>query len=198
MGSLQDAIEAGTESSATVSGFLRKCIVIAYRIGSEEFKQWIDHELNGYGDHRPLPPYRVEIPGHLRAQVAGPFGSGYKNIQVPESLLGKHAKHWVNFQLTEGVGFLESLVENAGDRMLQRFLPPEIFAQITIVEGHATMEMWSGISSSSIKGVLDQIRNRALGFLLDLERIDPNAGEPGGAAIKASSLQALFRRHFFG
>jgi hypothetical protein len=173
--------------------------VIAHRLGNAAFQEWVDHELNGYGDAK-LPPYRRKIKGHLFAYLSGPFQSAIKNVQVPESLLGKYADDWVDFDFSEGASYLEALLESArvSEKNLQRFLPPEIFAQLEIVDGYSTMSMWSSLTAASLEGVLDQIRNRALGFLLDLESIDPTAGDFGESPPKQREVDDLFRRHFYG
>ena len=35
-------------SNAKISDLLRKCQILAYRLGNEDFKNWISFELQGY------------------------------------------------------------------------------------------------------------------------------------------------------
>jgi hypothetical protein len=47
-----------TSSGVEVTTVLRKCKILAARLGSEEFSRWVDWELNGYPDSQPIPGYR--------------------------------------------------------------------------------------------------------------------------------------------
>jgi hypothetical protein len=55
---LRDIQAAATESSVPVGVLLRKCKVLAARLGDERFAEWVELELNGYpsGRHGLLSP----------------------------------------------------------------------------------------------------------------------------------------------
>ena len=56
---LLQEIQAETSSSGgDLATILRKCKILAARLGSEEFARWITWELDGYPDDQPIPPYR--------------------------------------------------------------------------------------------------------------------------------------------
>lgn len=51
-----DAVSSDTK----VSDLLRKCQILAYRLGNEDFKNWISLELDGYPPiTENLPNYRI-------------------------------------------------------------------------------------------------------------------------------------------
>jgi hypothetical protein len=52
--SLFDEIQLEILSPASLSAVLRKAKVLAYRLKNQEFKNWIEHELNGYKDQGSL------------------------------------------------------------------------------------------------------------------------------------------------
>ncbi len=75
MSLLRDIQNAAVDPDTDVATLLSKCKILAVRLGSEEFKGWVDHELNGYDRVEDQPEYRIldtESYGHF----AGPFGSG--------------------------------------------------------------------------------------------------------------------------
>src|SRR5438105_11648610 len=41
-----------------VTSVLRKCKILAARLGSADFGTWVDWELNGYPEFQPTPDYR--------------------------------------------------------------------------------------------------------------------------------------------
>ena len=56
-----DQAQIQTETSSSggdLPTILRKCKILAARLGSEEFARWITWELDGYSEYQPVPPYR--------------------------------------------------------------------------------------------------------------------------------------------
>jgi AbiTii len=49
-----------------VSDLLRKALVVAKKLGIQEFQTWADHELNGYSQEEKIPDYR-----YLQGQIRG-------------------------------------------------------------------------------------------------------------------------------
>ena len=45
-------------SGADVTAVLRKCKILAARLGSAEFAKWVDFHLGGYPEDQPIPEYR--------------------------------------------------------------------------------------------------------------------------------------------
>ncbi|WP_346825057.1 hypothetical protein ACEN2Y_00730 (plasmid) [Ralstonia solanacearum] len=64
-----DAIEAST----SVSSLLRKCKLLASRVGHPQLEQWVDLELRGYPEGADLPAYRV-TPVVSYGSFVGAFG----------------------------------------------------------------------------------------------------------------------------
>ncbi|WP_411860517.1 AbiTii domain-containing protein [Klebsiella aerogenes] len=50
MSLLREIQQAATDPSFDLPSLLRKCKILASRLGSPEFKQWVNFELNGYPD----------------------------------------------------------------------------------------------------------------------------------------------------
>ena len=59
MKQLDEIIDLASSDSCSVSTLLRKCLVLASILKSEELKTWAHHELNGYDfDDPAMPEYR--------------------------------------------------------------------------------------------------------------------------------------------
>jgi hypothetical protein len=178
---LQEIQAAAVDSSHPTSDLLRKCQILASRLRHDGFKQWVANELGGYTDRESLPPYRANLRGQVKAQLSGPFGSGANNVDVPVSLLPKGFREDAErFDFFQGVATLETLIVDARDggySSVHTPLPPELYARIEIYQGYSTVRMWSELPVSSIAGVLDQVRSRALAFTLEIEAENPSAGD---------------------
>lgn len=83
---LEEIQSAAIDSKADLGTILRKCKVLAARLGSTPLEEWIIWESNGYSDSARVPNYRI-WPVQLTGHFAGPFGSGIQNAPVPLACL---------------------------------------------------------------------------------------------------------------
>ncbi len=178
---LSDIQAAAVDPSHSLSDLLRRCQILAFRLRHEPFKAWVANELNGYSASDVLPPYRADLRGEIEADLSGPFGSSATDVPVPVTLMPKDARHdATHLDFTHGVAALESLVTDtraAKQSTVRSPFPVEVFAQLAVLQGYATMQMWVEVPISSVVGVLDQVRSRALTFVLEIEAENPAAGE---------------------
>lgn len=70
-------------ASVPLAVMLRKCKILAARLGHEPFKAWVEFELNGYPDGVELPPYRRDIVGQVKANLSGPLQRSVYGQPVP-------------------------------------------------------------------------------------------------------------------
>ena len=77
-----------------LSDVLRKALVLAYQLKSEELKVWASNEMDGYkGDPKSVPEYRIlktQSYGHFE----GAFGRGMRNAIIPPVNLPKEAEEY--------------------------------------------------------------------------------------------------------
>ena len=59
MSLLREIQSAAVDANVDVTVVLRKCKVLAARLGNEDFKLWVENELNGYKSKDTLPEYRI-------------------------------------------------------------------------------------------------------------------------------------------
>jgi hypothetical protein len=179
MGLLAEIQREATDANSPVSALLRRCQILAFRLKNEAFKRWVGYELNGYPDGAELPPYRAPMQGVLKATVMNP-ARWMKGILVPRSLLPNYARDIGTFSFRDGVSAMEATVAEARRAevtTLRTPIPPELFADLEIMEMSTTVEMWVELPVTAYASVLDSVRNRALQFALEIEVEKAVAGE---------------------
>jgi hypothetical protein len=177
---LDDIQTDATDRSVTLSDLLRKCQILAYRLRHEPFKEWVAHELTGYPDEAALPAYRGPLDGQVRAHLVGTFGREAKGIAVPITNFPKEMRDRVTeFRFYQGVATLDALIADArrndDPRVISPF-PVEVAAAMPVWQGYQTISMWSELPVAAVAGILDQVRSRALEFVLEIEAENPEAG----------------------
>lgn len=87
-----------------VSDLLRKCKILAYRLGNDDFKSWVENELNGYPkdievemNSNPIPQdkvsqiFNIEIKGDVGNLASSNYQSTinqkFSNGSVPQEFL---------------------------------------------------------------------------------------------------------------
>ncbi|OTG72479.1 hypothetical protein B9T23_14685 [Acinetobacter terrae] len=181
MSLLREIQNDATNSSVKVSDLLRKCKILAARLGSKEFQSWINKELNGYSLEDELPEYRV-IEANSKGNFAGAFGSSLTNIDIPSICFDQeHHEDIHKSCLVGSISELETLVENSVKQGINLRQPWNsnfvvLFGR-NIYRGYTCIQAWKEISPAQVQGIIDLIKTKILDFVLDIEMINPEAGE---------------------
>lgn len=110
---LQDDI---VDSKTNLSSILRRAKVLAYDLKNEEFKKWVDNELNGYSNEKEIPDYRKTLAYNF-GDFIDSFGRQVKNAPIPTLNLPEPIKKFADDLIFyNGVRALESLIEDNSDR----------------------------------------------------------------------------------
>ncbi len=187
MSLLREIQDAAIDSDTELAALLRKCKVLAARLGNDDFKQWVNNELVGYEDIESLPEYRklyVNSKGHF----SGPFQSGLRNADIPMSCVPKKLRDKLSHSyMLQSVAGLEALAEGSKSGTASEPWNPDIVAHFgdKIYEGMNCMQAWKVIPMTSVVSALDNVRNRILSFVLEIESEAPDAGE---AAINSNPV----------
>ena len=179
MSLLRDIQEATIDTSVPLSTLLRKCKILASRLGSAEFNSWIDNELNGYSSREIVPEYRI-LPVNSKGHFSGPYGSGMKYADIPLTTIPeKFRDNLRKSYLMTSIASLESLVEDSDGGTAQEPWNPDLVAHVGqgIYVGMNCMQAWKVIPMNLIVAALDSVRTRILNFVLKIEAEDPEAGE---------------------
>ncbi|NNH77714.1 hypothetical protein HLH17_08600 [Acinetobacter sp. ANC 5380] len=177
--SLLREIQAGAvNSEIQVSDLLRKCKILAYRLGNEDFKIWLESELNGYSYEDALPSYRILTVGS-KGNFVGSFGRSLPNADMPIHGL----PDWLKDQCTKAtfkqpIATLESYTVN-NDGHLSQSWSPAILAEYgsEMYSDLSCIQAWKVISIASVIGIVDTVKTKILNFALEIEVINPKAGE---------------------
>jgi len=178
---LRDIQDASIDANVDITVVLRKCKVLAVRLGNEDFKKWVDSELNGYDENAPLPDYRVfEVTS--KGHFAGPAGSGLRNVDIPLSCLPEKSRE--NFRYHRGTQPISAYVSILNDSeaeggSAQVPWPPELVAYVGqhIYQYMNCIGAWQVIPRNIIASLIDSVRNRILNFVLEIESENPDAGD---------------------
>lgn len=187
MSLLREIQDAAIDSKTDLASLLRKCKVLAARLGSEEFKSWVDSELSGYKNVEDLPEYRV-LHVTSKGHFSGAFGSGINNADIPMFCLPEKFRETMSrSNMMEPVASIEALVSKSDGGTAQEPWNPDFVAMVgqKIYRNMNCMQAWKVIPITALIAALDEIRNRILNFVLEIEAQDPDAGE---AALNSSPV----------
>jgi AbiTii len=179
MSLLRQIQDAAIDSSVDLPTLLRKCKVLAARLGNEDFKHWIDCELVGYDEKDDLPAYRI-LNVNSKGHFSGAYGSGIRNADIPLSCVPKELRESLKHSyMMQPVAAIVSLVKNQGSGLLQEPWNPDVVALVghEIYQHMNCMQAWKVIPASSLVAALDSVRTRILNFVLEIESKNPDAGE---------------------
>jgi hypothetical protein len=181
--SLFDEIQSDLIGEATLGTILRKAKVLSYGLGNEEFKKWVENEINGYDADDELPNYRV-----LETLVFGDFVNARWKItgqQIPDSAIPeKWQRYFKEAWFLQPVAEIESMLSNG--ESLRLSVPADLFGLFngTVVQMAQCMRAWRSVSHHQLVRLLDSTRNALLSFILELADKYPRIRTDTGFASK--------------
>jgi hypothetical protein len=179
---------------------LRKCRILAQRLKNEEFKQWVDSELDGYPNINALPKYRI-----INCLCFGKFrylsqGGETKATQIPILQVPQQYRRILfTMPFFDSVAVLRNLVSRMTDENITTGWEADYYALVGrgIFQGCELVEAWRLYPKSRVVGVLDSVRNRILKFAFEIESENPNAGEAimTDTPIPPQKVEQIFHTH---
>jgi AbiTii len=170
--SLFEEIKSDILGNTDLSQILLKAKVLAYKLKNNEFKEWVESELNGYDNLDLLPDYRV-----ISTKTQGDFGNRFriwKNMDFPLHLVDKDLQfHFNEIQVNEAINELESFLESIKTNKVD-FMPFSIPQELIVLLNSTTLDdykclrAWSLLTKGNINRIISTTRNRLLGFILTL------------------------------
>ena len=167
--------------SATLTNTLRKSKILAARLNFPEFREWVDAELGGYADVQQLPAYR-KFSATNRGTYMGPFGLSLRGQTVPTyGLTGVIKDFAENLLIHHAVGELENMLAS-GVESFQIPWPHEYVAlsqEATRFNDETFLySAYKAIPAALLVGVLENVRNKLLDFVLALEEQEVDGSIP--------------------
>lgn len=201
MSLLRDIQNDAVNSSVKVSDLLRKCKILAYRLGNEDFKKWVDSELNGYNSTELLPDYRI-LKVTSKGNFEGAWGNSYQNADMPIFCLPEDMREDLSkAKFDKPIATLESLC-TGNEGILTQNWNPIILAKYgsTMYQDLHCMQAWKIIPVPSVIGIIDTVKTKILHFVLEIEMINKDAGELeiNSNSIPQEKLSQIFNINISG
>lgn len=155
-----------SDNKVRITDLLQKALLVASKLGLDDFKHWILKELEGYPDKKGLPNYRV-VSSIIKAY--NPF-HGWIPCQFEDQEISKHLS---NITFTQPIGELEALVLSNKDKngMLQVTFTQEV-TDTLMKMANSDLPPTRFINKAKIYGILDTIRTTVLKRTLKLEETE--------------------------
>jgi len=178
---LEEIQNDAVDSSSDLGTLLRKCKLLAARLGSQPLEDWLIWESNGYPEDVEIPDYRI-WPVQIRGHFEGPYGSSIRNASIPTALIPENAQEaYRKYRCTQSIAGIQVLLKgddtgrvvlhlNTGDMHLA--LGTKVY------QGYTCLEAWGEFTQGNLVEILNSVRNRILDFVLAIGKQDPKAGEP--------------------
>ena len=179
MSLLKDVQNAAIDASSDLGTVLRKCKLLAARLGSQELEDWLLWESKGYPEDVPVPGYRVwslQVKGHF----AGAFGSGLRNAPISIRLLPENVRKSYNeYECRSSIAAVESIL-GENDSGTIRVPTGDLSSTLgtNVYERMNCLECWAEFGTMNLVELLNAVRNRILDFSLAVWKEHPNADEP--------------------
>lgn len=200
MSLLREIQQAAIDEHSNIATLLRKCKVLAARLGSQEFGNWIDNELNGYRNLDELPPYRI-LRVNSYGDFVGYFGRQGKNLPIPPGSLPEEIREYTQTsKLKMAISALANLAES--EDYSREAWPPDVVRIIgsKIYEDMNCLSAWKVLPRPALIAVLDTVRTSVLNFALQIESEYPDAGEApiNSKPIPEEKVSQVFNTYITG
>ncbi len=202
MSLLRDIQNSAVDANEPIASLLRKCKILAVRLGNSNLKNWVENELNGYQPAQNIPEYRVYTVG-CKGYFAGAFGRAMKNGDIPKSVVPEEIREQLfTAYLAQPVSSIESLIKESGGGTVQEPWPSDVTAILgqQMYQGMNCLQAWKVIPVNGLVGTLDIIRNKVLNFALEIEAENPSAGDApiNSNPIPEEKVSQIFNTYISG
>ena len=187
--------------SAKLANTLRKAKILANDLGSPEFREWVDYELNGYPNITKVPSYR-RSGTHNFGTFTGSFNSMAKNVILPTHNLPDPVKEFAeNLIFFQGVGELEGMLKQDVEEFRRAWSQEYVMLARDAVQMTGDMvlvEAHQPILPANISGVLDKVKNKLLDFVLGLQENKITSENLKNGEVKQETVRNLFNFNIYG
>ncbi|AUV54229.1 hypothetical protein B1209_17100 [Raoultella planticola] len=202
MSLLREIQNAAIDSNIDLASLLRKCKVLAARLGNKEFKEWVEKELSGYPSEIDLPDYR-KFHVNSKGVFVGSFGRMLKNADIIIHMIPEEYREHLEYHYNlSSVAELESLVKNSDGALAQVPWASTVAVHFGrgMYDGMECLQAWKVIPITKIAGILDIIRTKILNFALEIESEEPDAGEAlmNSNLLSQEKVQNVFNTYITG
>lgn len=193
-----DIVDLLSDKAGSLTDAMLKTKVLMHKIGHKEVVGWLNDELDGYGQGKPVPDYRV-IPTRLMGNLRN-IAYTYSNQTLPTAHLPeKIQKDFHRTELRQTIHVLEELASNPGGHLVHP-VAPELYLKIgEALDGYWVDYAWTQMEPTQILNGLSQVRSRLLDFVLGLqEKLGDIPEDQMKEAAKGIDAERMFTSAVFG
>jgi len=172
-------IDILSDESPNLENALIKTKVLLHRLGEKESIEWINRELNGYGDEDEVPAYRI-ISSQPKVTATDGYTRRWNDMPAVTSHLSDELKdYFTRNEMRQSISGIEHLAKGEGDT-LSKSIAPEFWPKLSkgLSPGIEVEYAHCEISKSQILQITTVIRSRLLDFVLELEEKLPKNASP--------------------
>lgn len=152
-----------SDKSQDIGDLLRKALIVATKLRIEDFKTWINNELNGFESRSEVPKYRHVV---TQLKAINQFRGGLDLMFIHDPEL---AEIITELPLMWPISELQALVTPTNEMFHLSLHPGEMKIVMKLFQISRPIEIVREGSRLSIVGVIDAVRNTILEWSLRLE-----------------------------
>jgi len=199
---IEEIQKEAVDSKSDLGTILRKCKLLAARLGSQPLEDWLLWESNGYPDHVDVPDYRI-WPLQLKGHFSGPFGSGMRNAPIPWVCLPEKTRDaYLNYKCRQSIASIEDILKKSKSGLLRVSTGDlSVLIGMNVYQGQNCLETWAEFGVSNLVELLNTVRNKVLDFALAVWKESPTAGElheKNGGNIEPGRVTQIFNTTVYG
>jgi hypothetical protein len=175
MSLIQEIEDGAAGNEMPITTLLRKCLVLAHRLGSKPAVDWIEWELNGYPQDAAVPDYR-KLPLVIKANLVD-LTRRATGFAIEPAYLGPDSARWTSHDYRASISAVEEVMRGAEGTVAFQMGNLSIFLQSRKFTTMEITSAWGETSSSQLKHIIETVRTRVLMFALELAKEFPTAGE---------------------
>ncbi|MDP3541138.1 MAG: hypothetical protein Q8T11_01570 [Elusimicrobiota bacterium] len=194
---LEEIQQAAVDGNSDLSALLRKCKLLAARLGSKPLEDWLLWESNGYPKEAPVPKYRIwrlKLKGHF----AGSFGSAMNNVYIPMACVPVETrKAYEHYENRNSIAAIEDILKKSTDGGGTATIHTSDLSLVLgqkVFDGYNCIEAWAEAENGQLVEVMNSVRNRILDFSLAIWKEAPDAGQgtEAGKGLKVARINQIF------
>lgn len=165
---VDEIIELAANDAEPIGNLLRKCLILAYRVNNDAFKQWLNYELDGYDHVDDLPGYR-KVRTISRGHFIGIAGTQLHDQPLNLAVLGEKDRDLMAVvRLAQPIASYDGRPNKSTDATMP--WPPHLTTkyQEKFMPNLVLNRAWQEIPGSCLVGLTEMVRNRVLRFALEL------------------------------
>ncbi|MCB9774859.1 MAG: hypothetical protein H6750_11115 [Nitrospiraceae bacterium] len=203
MSLLEDIQTAAVDERSDLGTILRKCKLLAARLGSQPLESWLIYESNGYPPEVQVPDYRVWCL-NLKGHFFGSFGSAVQNAPIPLMCLPENIRNnYKNYECRQSIASLEAMLkkDDGGGTFQLGTGDLAVILGTKVYEGQNCVQAWAEVGPGTIIELLNVVRNRILDFTLAIWKSERQAGELNQNPehqIAPAKIEQIFNTTIYG